>query len=52
MNKSYVTPEHIMESAKSEPRIIYIPNALAGFMSDLLISLAKEKIKKSIVSGT
>ena len=50
MEKSYVTHDTILETAKSEPRIIYIPNAVAGFIGDLIISLAKKKVSKT--SGT
>ena len=42
MNKSYVSADTILE-IHTEPKPIYIPNAVAGYISDLIIKIAKKK---------
>ena len=44
---SNVTPDTILETANSVPRPIVLPSAVVGYMSDLIIRLAKEKVEKS-----
>jgi transcription initiation factor TFIID subunit TAF12 len=44
MNKSYVSPDSILET-NTEARPIYIPNAVAGYISDLIIKMAEKKVK-------
>jgi hypothetical protein len=44
MNKSYANPDTILESANSIPRPIYIPNAVAGYIGDMIIKIAKHKV--------
>jgi ribosomal protein S17E len=42
MNKSYVSADTILE-IDTEPKPIYIPNAVAGYISDLIIKIANKK---------
>ena len=42
MNKSYVSADTILET-NTDPRPVYIPNAIAGYVADLIINLAKKK---------
>jgi len=44
MNKSYVSPDAILET-NPDPRPIYIPNAVAGYIADVIIAIAKNKVK-------
>ena len=43
--KSNVSAEEILERANSVPRPIKIPNVVVGYIADLIIKLAKEKVK-------
>jgi hypothetical protein len=45
MNKSTKTSEEILEEGITNPRPIYIPNAVAGYFADLIIQLASSNIK-------
>jgi len=45
-NKSYVSAEDILLRANSVPRPIEVPNAVVGYISDLIQKIAKEKITK------
>lgn len=42
MNKSYVSADSILET-NTDSRPVYIPNAVAGYVADLIINLAKKK---------
>uniref|UniRef100_A0A6C0D905 Uncharacterized protein n=1 Tax=viral metagenome TaxID=1070528 RepID=A0A6C0D905_9ZZZZ len=46
MNKSYVSADTILEIV-TEPKPIYIPNAVAGYISDLIIKLANKKVSEA-----
>ena len=46
--KSYASVDDIKESANSVPRPIKIPNAIIGYMADLIIARAKYKVKGSV----
>jgi hypothetical protein len=43
MNKSYVSADSILD-INTEPRPIIIPNALAGYIADILIKMAEKKV--------
>ena len=44
MNKSYVSPDAILET-NPDPRPISIPNAVAGYIADMIIEVAKHRVK-------
>jgi len=44
MNRSFVSADTILETANSVPRPIGLPSAAVGYVADLIISLAKEKV--------
>ena len=44
--KSYVTADDIRETQNSVPRPIKIPNAVVGFIADLIIAQANKKVKQ------
>jgi hypothetical protein len=50
--KSYASVDDIKESANSVPRPIKIPNAIIGYMADLIIARAKYKVKGSVSNSS
>ena len=50
--KSYASVDDIKESANSVPRPIKIPNAIIGYMADLIIARAKYKVKGSVSTSS
>ena len=44
--KSYVSAEDILNSANSIARPVEVPNAIVGYIADLIIVVAKAKVKK------
>jgi len=49
MNRSFVSADTILETANSVPRPITLPSAAVGYVADLIISIAKQKVT---VAGT
>jgi hypothetical protein len=45
--KSYASADDIKESENSIPRPINIPSAVVGYIADLIIAKAKEKVKNA-----
>jgi hypothetical protein len=43
--KSYISEDHILDSANSIPRPIVLPSAVIGYIADLIIAAAKQKVK-------
>jgi len=44
MNKSFVSADTILETANSISRPIMMPNAVVGYIADLIINIAKQKV--------
>jgi len=44
MNKSFVSADTILETANSIPRPIMIPSVAVGYIADLIINMAKNKV--------
>ena len=49
--KSYISPEEILESPYSIARPIQLPNAVVAYISDLIISITNKKIEKIKETG-
>lgn len=47
---STVSPDTILETANSVPRPIVLPSVVIGYTSDLIIVLAKQKVKNHLRS--
>lgn len=48
--KSYISADTILD-IQTEPRPIYIPNAVAGYISDLIIKIADKKANKAVIAN-
>jgi hypothetical protein len=46
--KSDISAEDILERANSVSRPVKVPNVVVGYIADLIIKLAKQKIKKQL----
>ena len=44
-SKSYISPDDILESAKSIPRPLELPSVTVGVIGDLIIKILDSKIK-------
>ena len=44
MNKSFVSADIILETGNSVPRPILLPSAAVGYIADLIINVAKQKV--------
>jgi hypothetical protein len=49
MNRSFVSADTILETANSVPRPIALPSAAVGYVADLIINIAKQKVT---IAGT
>lgn len=46
MEKSYASPDEILETKHSQPRPISMPSSVIGYLADLIINIAEFKVKK------